>query len=66
METLEIKNKKKNIIDWIYSIENQEILNLIENVKNQINFEIEYSNSISEEDFEKKTSDFIKSLSWEK
>jgi|LakMenE01Jun11ns_1017448.scaffolds.fasta_scaffold9698610_2 hypothetical protein len=66
METIEIKNKKKNIIDWIYSIENQEILNLIENVKNQINFEIEYSNSISEEDFEKKTSDFIKSLSWEK
>ncbi len=66
METLEIKNKKKNIIDWIYSIENQEILTLIENVKNQINFEIEYSNSISEEDFEKKTSDFIKSLSWEK
>jgi hypothetical protein len=66
METLEIKNKKKNIIDWIYSIENQEILNLIENVKNQINFEIEYSNSVSEEDFEKKTSDFIKSLSWEK
>jgi hypothetical protein len=66
METIEIKNKKKNIIDWIYSIENQEILNLIENVKNQINFEIEYSNSISEEDLEKKTSDFIKSLSWEK
>jgi hypothetical protein len=66
METLEIKNKKKNIIEWIYSIENQEILNLIENVKNQINFEIEYSNSISEEEFEKKTSDFIKSLSWEK
>jgi hypothetical protein len=66
METLEIKNKKKNIIDWIYSIENQEILNLIENVKNQINFEIEYSNSVSEEDLEKKTSDFIKSLSWEK
>jgi hypothetical protein len=66
METLEIKNKKKNIIDWIYSIENQEILNLIENVKNQINFEIEYSNSLSEEEFEKKTSDFIKSLSWEK
>jgi hypothetical protein len=66
METIEIKNKKKNIIDWIYSIENQEILNLIENVKNQINFEIEYSNSVSEEDFEKKTSDFIKSLSWEK
>jgi uncharacterized tellurite resistance protein B-like protein len=57
METLEIKNKKKNIIDWIYSIENQEILNLIEK---------EYSNSVSEEDFEKKTSDFIKSLSWEK
>jgi hypothetical protein len=66
METIEIKNKKKNIIDWIYSIENQEILNLIENVKNQINFEIEYSNSLSEEEFEKKTSDFIKSLSWEK
>jgi hypothetical protein len=66
METLEIKNKKKDIIEWIYSIENQEILNLIENVKNQINFEIEYSNSISEEEFEKKTSDFIKSLSWEK
>jgi hypothetical protein len=66
METLEIKNKKKNIIEWIYSIENHEILNLIENVKNQINFEIEYSNSISEEEFEKKTSDFIKSLSWEK
>ena len=66
METLEIKNKKKNIIEWIYSIENHEILNLIENVKNQINFEIEYSNSLSEEEFEKKTSDFIKSLSWEK
>ena len=66
METIEIKNKKKNIIDWIYSIENQEILNLIENVKNQINFEIEYSNSISEEDKKIKTSDFIKSLSWEK
>jgi hypothetical protein len=66
METLEIEKKRKNIIEWIYSIDNQETLLILEKIKNQEDFEQHYSNAISEEEFEKQTTDFINSLSWEK
>ena len=65
---MEIVTQKKEIIDWILSIEDQAVLNEIEILKNQTNFNFdeEFKKGISGEELKKRTTEFIKSLPWKK
>lgn len=63
---MEIATQKKEIIDWILSIEDQAVLNEIEVIKKQssFNFDEEFKKGISGEELKKRTTAFIKSLPW--
>ena len=65
---MEIATQKKEIIDWILSIENQAVLNEIENFKKQtcFNFDEEFKKGISGEELKKRTTEFLKTLPWKK
>lgn len=65
---MEIATQKKEIIDWILSIEDQTILNEIEVIKKQtvFDFDEEFKKGISGEELKKRTSEFLKTLSWKK
>ncbi|MDY0090786.1 MAG: hypothetical protein RBR78_10545 [Flavobacteriaceae bacterium] len=62
----EVAIRKKEIIDWINSIENTEIIEQIENFQKQqsFDFEKEIKNSISSDELKKRTTEFLKSLEW--
>ncbi len=65
---MEIATQKKEIIDWILSIEDQAVLDEIEILKNEtcFNFEEEFKKGISGEELKKRTSEFLKTLPWKK
>ncbi|HAT77271.1 MAG TPA: hypothetical protein DCS19_10665 [Flavobacterium sp.] len=65
---MEIATQKKEIIDWILSIEDQAVLNEIEMLKTQSSFDFdeEFKKGLSVEEFRKRTTEFIKSLPWKK
>lgn len=65
---MEILAQKKEIIDWILSIEDQTVLNEIEMLKNQtsFNFDDEFKKGISGEELKKRTTEFLKTLPWKK
>lgn len=72
---MEIATQKKEIIDWILSLEDQTVLNEIESLKRQVNFDFdedpsdselaeEFKKGISGEELKKRTTEYIKSLPW--
>ncbi|GEM_PF-459167 len=67
---MNIAVEKKEIIKWINSLENPVILEQIKSIKKRdtepFDFEKEWATGVSIEEARKKTSDFIKSLPWEK
>jgi PIN domain nuclease of toxin-antitoxin system len=65
---MEIATQKKEIIDWILSLEDQTVLNEIESLKRQVNFDFdeEFKKGLTVEEFRKRTTEFIKSLPWKK
>ena len=65
---MEIVAQKKEIIDWILSIEDQAVLNEIEMLKTQssFNFDEEFKKGISGEELKKRTTEFLKTLPWKK
>jgi hypothetical protein len=63
---MEIATQKKEIIDWILSIEDQAILNEIESLKprKDFDFDEEFEKGLTVEEFRKRTTEFLKSLPW--
>ncbi|MGB1315390.1 MAG: hypothetical protein ACPG4Y_05180 [Chitinophagales bacterium] len=64
-----ILEQKKEIIDWILSLENKEILNDIYKFKTQtatFNFEEEFEKGITSDELKEKTTEFLKSLPWKR
>lgn len=60
--------RKKEIIKWIDSIEDTEIIEQIENFQKQqsFDFEKELKDTISADELKKRTTEFLKSLEWKK
>jgi len=65
---MEIATQKKEIIDWILSIEDQEVLNEIEILKKQssFNFEEEFKKGLTTEQFRTAIKERIKSYDWKR
>jgi hypothetical protein len=65
---MEIATQKKEIIDWILSIEDQAVLNEIEILKKQtsFNFDEEFKKGLTTEQFRTAIKHRIKSYNWEK
>lgn len=65
---MEIATQKKEIIDWILSIEDQAVLDEIEMLKTQSSFDFdeEFKKGISGEELKKRTTEFLKTLPWKK
>ncbi len=59
---MEIVTQKKEIIDWILSIEDQAFLNEIEILKKQTSFDFdeEFKKGISGKELKKRTTEFLK------
>jgi len=67
---MDIAVEKKEIIQWINSLDNPFIIEQIKRIKKNesesFDFEREWKQGLSIEDARKKTADFIKSLPWKK
>jgi hypothetical protein len=65
---MEIATQKKEIIDWILSIEDQEVLNEIEILKKQtsFNFDEEFKKGLTTEQFRTAIKERIKSYNWKR
>ena len=63
---MEIATQKKEIIAWILSIDDQEILNKIEILKprKKFDFEEELKKGISGEELKNRTTAFLKTIPW--
>lgn len=63
---MEIATQKKEIIEWILSIDNQEILNKIESLKprKKFDFDEEFKRGISGEELKNRTTSFLKTIPW--
>jgi len=61
---MEIATQKKEIIDWILSLEDQTVLNEIEILKKQTSFDFdeEFKKGISGEELKIRTTEFLKTL----
>jgi hypothetical protein len=77
LEKMEIATQKKEIIDWILSIEDQTVLNEIEILKKQTSFDFDedpsdselaeqFKKGISGEELKLRTTEFLKTLPWKK
>ncbi len=60
--------QKQELIDWISTIENVEILKELINLKTKttFNFDEEFKKRISADEFRERTTEYIKSLPWKK
>ena len=61
--------QKKEIIDWITSLDNQDILEKVYQLKTQhepFDFDTEFANGLTTDEFREKTTEFLKSLPWKK
>jgi len=65
---MEALTQKKELIDWIASIEDEAILNEIAKIKRETTFDFneEWKKGIAAEEFRKRTTEYIKSLPWKK
>ena len=61
--------QKKEIIDWISALENQDILQELYQLKTQLetfDFDTEFTNALTTDQFRQKTTEYLKSLPWKK
>lgn len=67
MET-QTTTQKQELIDWISTIEDVEVLNELLNLKKSttFNFDEEFKRGISADEFRERTTKYIKSLPWKK
>lgn len=66
---MEVVEQKKEIIDWILSLENKEIVNDIYKFKNQqttFDFDREFAIAITSDELKEQTTEYLKSLPWKK
>lgn len=74
---MEIVTQKKELIDWITSIEDEAILNKIVKIKRETTFNFDedpsdselaeqFKKGISADEFRERTTEYIKSLPWKK
>lgn len=65
---MNISTHKKQIIQWINSIEDPSVLEQLERFKNEkpFDFEKEIKEAISGVELKKRTTKFLKSLDWKK
>lgn len=66
---MNVGTTKKELINWISSIDDKTIINQIDNFRKQhksFDFESELKTAITSEELKKRTTDFIKSLEWKK
>ena len=65
---MEIATQKKEIIDWILSIEDQTVLDEIETLKKQtsFNFDEEFKKGLTPDQFRTVIKDRIKSYNWKR
>lgn len=63
-----VSTQKKNLMDWLLTIEDQSILNEIEKIKQQkkFNFEEEFEKAITGNELKERTTRYLKSLPWKK
>ena len=68
-KVMNITDEKTEIIEWINSIDNPAVLEKIKQIKHEttpFDFEKEWENSISSEEFKKSAKKFLSSLNWDK
>ena len=67
MET-KTRTQKQELIDWIASIENTEVIHELLNLKRQatFDFDAEFKKGITGEELKKRTTEFMKTLPWKK
>lgn len=65
---MNVLTRKKELINWISSIEDVSILQEIEKIKKQetFDFEKEFERGVSTNELKEKTTKFIKALPWKK
>ena len=65
---MNIATQKDNLIKWIQTIEDSKILNKLESIKSEDNFDFEkeWTKSISIDELRERTKKYIKSLPWKK
>lgn len=66
---MEVLEQKKEIVDWILTLENKDILDDIYKFKRQntsFNFDEEFAKAITSDELKAKTTEFLKSLPWER
>lgn len=65
---MNIATQKDNLIQWIQTIEDIQLLNKLESIKLEetFNFENEWSRSISGDELREKTKKHLESLPWKK
>lgn len=63
-----VATQKKQLINWLLTIEDQSILNEIEKIKQQkkFNFEEEFEKGITANELKARTTQFLNSLPWKK
>ena len=66
---MNVATKKTELIDWIFSIEDQTIIEQIDNFRKQqksFDFKKEPKTTITSAELKKRTTAFIESLEWKK
>jgi hypothetical protein len=65
---MEVLTQKKELVDWILTLENKEVLNDIYEYKIQqatpFNFDEEFAKGLTSDELKAKTTEFLKSLPW--
>lgn len=67
MET-QTTTQKQELIDWISTIDDVEVLKELTNIKKHatFNFDEEFKKGISGEELKRRTTEFLKTLPWKK
>ena len=66
---MEVVEQKKEIIDWILSLEDKQIVNDIYKFKKQqttFDFDEEFANAITSDEVKEQTTEYLKTLHWKK
>lgn len=66
---MEVVEQKKEIIDWILSLENKDIVSDIYKFKKQqttFDFDEEFASAITSDEVKEQTTEYLKTLPWKK
>ena len=66
---MEVLEQKREIVDWILTLENKDVLNDVYKFKTQTNtfdFDKEFAKAITSDELKAKTTEFLKTLPWKK